>query len=464
MKAAIGRALRLPRVLFALGEASNALTLVLFAVLARFLGVGVYGDFIALTAFSTILSQFVQLGFASLITRTVAQDRRLAWVEVRRALRYQSAMCVPLLVILVGYMEVARFPADLYVPGLLIGLSQCVRAMKETLRGVCRGLRDFGTETLFLWTERVALLVLCVSAVLASRHLLPVALVFFAVRAVDFLVFLWVIWNKVDGRGTRHLVSTTSVGSMVFFAVSGLMTSMYYQIDSAMLPVLATDYDAGIYGALYRFVDLIQVLPRVILIVGFPTLAVLWKEDTGRFRETFVQLRRLLSFLGLPALLVAVLFSGRILTLVFGEEYRVGAPALVCLLVAMLFAFHSMLLSQVLKASEHEAGLARVLVVTVLFNVGLNTVLIPARGFSGAAVAMLLTEVAYYLLLATRVHRARIVRVRPAGLVELAAMVLIVGTAWGTTGVPSPWREALAAIACLCIMAMTRPNLSRLKR
>jgi O-antigen/teichoic acid export membrane protein len=166
----------------------------------------------------------------------------------------------------------------------------------------------------------------------------------------------------------------------------------------------------------------------------------------------------------LPALLVAVLFSGRILTLVFGEEYRVGAPALVCLLVAMLFAFHSMLLSQVLKASEHEAGLARVLVVTVLFNVGLNTVLIPARGFSGAAVAMLLTEVAYYLLLATRVHRARIVRVRPAGLVELAALVLIVGTAWGTTGVPSPWREALAAIACLCIMAMTRPNLSRLKR
>ncbi|MEP6687299.1 MAG: flippase [Gemmatimonadales bacterium] len=463
MKAAIARVLRLPRVLFALGEASNALTLILFALLARFLGVGPYGTFISLTAVSGILSEFVQLGFSSLITRTVAQDRRLAWVEVRRALRYQSLMCLPVLVILIGYMKVARFPAELYGPGLLIGLSLCFRSMKMTLRGVCRGLGDFGTETLFLWIERGVLLVTCIAAVMASRDLLTLALVFFVVRGLDFLVFLAVIWKHVDGRGTRHLVSSTSLGSMVSFAVSGLMTSMYYQIDTAMLPMLSTAYDAGIYGALYRFVDLIQVLPRVILVAGFPALVLLWKEDAGRFGDTFVQLRRFLTFLGLPALLGIILFSGRILALAFGEEYHVGARALVVLLVAMLFAFHSMLLSQVLKASEHEAGLARVLVITVLLNIGLNIVLIPAHGFSGAALAMLATEVVYYLLLTARIHRARILPVRAAGLGEAAALVLIVGTAWGTSREASPWREALTATACLCIMLMTRPNLRRLK-
>jgi O-antigen/teichoic acid export membrane protein len=122
-----------------------------------------------------------------------------------------------------------------------------------------------------------------------------------------------------------------------------------------------------------------------------------------------------------------------------------------------------MLLSQVLKASEHEAGLARVLVITVLFNIGLNILLIPAHGFSGAAVAMLVTEMVYYLLLVTLIHRTEILPVRVAGLVEAAALVLIVGTAWGTSRVPSPWREALTAAACLWIMAMTRPNLKRLK-
>lgn len=463
MKAAIGRVLRLPRVLFALGEASNALTLVLFALLARFLGVGPYGSFMALTAVSGILSEFIQLGFSSLITRTVAQDRRLAWVEVRRALRYQSLMCIPVLIILIGYMKLAHFPAELYLPGLLIGLSLCFRSMKMTLRGVCRGLGDFGIETLFLWVERGVLLVLGVGAVMASRDLLTLALVFFVVRALDFLAFLAVIWIRVDGRGTRHLVSSTTLGSMVSFAISGLMTSMYYQIDTAMLPMLSTTYDAGIYGALYRFVDLIQVLPRVILVAGFPALVVLWKADTGGFGETFVQLRRFLTFLGLPALLLIILFSGRILALAFGEEYRVGATALVNLLVAMLFAFHSMLLSQVLKASEHEAGLARVLVTTVLFNIGLNILLIPAHGFSGAALAMLVTEVVYYLLLVERIYRAKILRVPAAGFVEAAALVLIVATAWGTSQVPSPWREAATAAACLCIMAMTRPSLSRLK-
>jgi O-antigen/teichoic acid export membrane protein len=463
MRAALGMVLRVPRVLFALGEASNALTLILFALLARMLGVELYGSFVALAAISAILSDLVQLGFSSLITRTVAQDRRLAWVELRRALRFQVFMCLPVLVILGGYMKVAGFPAGMYVPGLLIGLSLCFRSMVMTLRGVCRGLGDFGTETLFLWIERGSLLVICTLAVLVSPTLLALALVFFAVRVATFLLFLTVIWRKVDAAGTRHLSSTTTVASMVSFAVSGLMVSLYYQVDTAMLPILSTAYDAGIYGALYRFVDLILVIPRLILVVGFPTLVVLWKEDVERFGQTFVDLRRLLAFFGLPALLVMIFFSSDILSLAFGKEYRVGAGALVYLLVGMLFAFQSMLLSQVLKASEHETALARVLVSAVLLNVVLNMLLIPSYGFSGAAFATLVTEVAYYLLLVSLIQHLKILPVRPFSLVEASGLVLSGVAAWGGRAVASPWLQLLAGAGCILLILTVRPNLRLLK-
>jgi O-antigen/teichoic acid export membrane protein len=455
--------LRYPRVVFALGEASNALTLVLFALVARLLGVEDYGRFVAVAAVSWILSELADLGFHSLITRTVAQDPRLAWAEARRALRYQSAMSLPVAAILAGYMIATQFPAHLFVPGMLLGLSFVFRSLKGTLRGVCRGLSDFGTESLFQWTERVALLVASVVALLVRPDLLSLGLVFFVVRALDFLAFLAVVWRKIDPRGTSHLEPQASIQSMVSFWVSALMASLYYHVATAMLPVLSTTYDAGIYGAFYRFIDLVQVFPRVILLVGFPVLVSLWKQDAGRFGQTYGDLRQVLTLLGIPILIAMLLFRTGILTLVFGEAYAVGSTALIYLLIGMFFAFHSMLLGQVLKAAELEAALARVIVLAVLGNIALNLVLMPRYGFTGAAVATLITEVVYYLLLLSIVHHRKVLPVPPVGGGEAAGVLLLVGGAWASGSIPSPWLELLSAAGCLSIIVLARPNLRLLR-
>jgi O-antigen/teichoic acid export membrane protein len=456
--------LRHPRVVFALGEASNALTLLLFALVARLLGVELYGRFVALAAVSWILSELADLGFHGLITRAVAQAPQLAWVEARRALRYQAAMTVPVAATLIGYMALTGFPAAMYVPGLLIGLSFIFRSLKGTLRGVCRGLSDFGTESLFQWTERVTLLVASVAALLVKPELLALGIVFFVVRGLDFLAFLAVVWSKVDASGTGHLLPRSSFQSMLSFWISALMASLYYHVSTAMLPVLATTYDAGIYGAFYRFIDLLQVFPRVILLVGFPLLVALWKQDLARFGQTFGDLRRVLTVLGVPMLVGMLLFRSGMLALIFGDAYRVGAQALMYLLIGMFFAFHSMLLAQVLKAAELEASLARAIVLAVLANIGLNVILLPRYGFTGAAVSTLATEVLYYLLLLSVVQRRNVLRVRVVSSAEAASVTLLAGLAWAGSTLASPWLEILSAVGCLSIIMLARPNLSFIRK
>ena len=80
-------------------------------------------------------------------------------------------------------MQVAHIPADAHLAGILIGASVWFRALKESVRGVCRGLGRFGVEALFNWTERVGLLAAGFAVIALGGSLTAVGLVFFVVRA-----------------------------------------------------------------------------------------------------------------------------------------------------------------------------------------------------------------------------------------------------------------------------------------
>jgi O-antigen/teichoic acid export membrane protein len=386
------------RTWFGAGEASNALTLLLFTLLARLLGVEPYGEFVAIMASTAILGTLAEFGFHTLLARTVARSPETAWVDLMAALRRQIWVGPPMLALVYGYMQWADLSASSYPAGMLVGASVWCKSLKESLRGVSRGLSRFDLEALFLWTERVGLLVLSVLAVLGGGGLTAIGVVFFAVRALDLAGFFFVVRHTL----TRSEATSTSVRWLAAwpFAVSNLLFMMYYQVDVTMLAALSTSREAGLYGALYRFVDVLQVMPRLVIVVAFPAMALAWSTDRSRFRQTLFRLQRVLLVIGIPVLLAVFLWSEELLVFAFGSEFADGATSLRLVVAGNLFAFQSLLLAQALQTSAHEHALAAILAVTVLFNVAMNASLIPTRGAQGAAEATALTEVLYLILLA----------------------------------------------------------------
>ena len=65
--------------LWALGGSGTRLLIqaVYFIIIARCLGPGQYGAFIAATALTAVMSPFVGLGYGSLLIKNVSRDRRL---------------------------------------------------------------------------------------------------------------------------------------------------------------------------------------------------------------------------------------------------------------------------------------------------------------------------------------------------------------------------------------------------
>lgn len=452
---------RFPRAAYTSGEASNALLLLLFVLLARWLGVEPFGHLIAILAASGILGKLNEFGFSPLLSRTVARHPESAWSELTHALRRQVVMCVPLLAILYGYLHLSSIPPSIYPAGMLIGVSVCFRSLKTSIRGVSQGLERFGLEALFLWTERLGLVVFGTLAVaVGDRGLVGMAAVFFGVRALDFFAYLAAFHRRFGSRTDLPAEGTpvATFAAALPFAISVLMWSIYYQVDAAMLSVLSTPRDTGIYGAIYRFVDVLHVLPRLVIVVAFPAMAVAWQESRRSFRTKVHRLQRVLTTVSLPVLFLLIVTSEAALRLFFGAEYVAGTRALQMLLLGTYFAFHSLFLLQALQTSEHEKLAAWGLGIAVAVNVALNLILIPRQGFMGAAVATLLTETAYALVLIFLARRVEATESLVTGGLELAVpaflvLVLLTPEVWS-----NPWMAGFVLAGCTALMVRSRPD------
>lgn len=426
------------RIAYAAGETSNALTLALFVLLARYLGVEPYGELVTIVAAGAILSTGVEFGFHTLLTRAIARRPDTASHELAGALRRQLLIGPFLLPLLYAYLTIAGFSPDGRVAGLLIGASVVVRALKETMRGTCRGLERFALEALFLWTERGGLLAASAAALALGGGIVTVGTIFLTVRLLDFGTFLLALRRRLPRpAGARPGAATWRAA--LPFAIGNLLWSMYAQLDPALAAALATARDAGIYGAVYRFTDLVQVLPRLLIVVTYPTMAVAWLHNPDRFRQGVGALHDLLLLLGLPVLFVPIIAGEWLLRHGFGAAYATGGPALQILMVAGLFSFQSVLLVQALQAAGGERPLTAVLAVTVALKVTLNLALTPRWGYLGTALAAGATELGYFALLTIVLHRlhagpARDVTLRTAAGAGCLGAAAWLGAAGSTLG------------------------------
>jgi O-antigen/teichoic acid export membrane protein len=448
----------LQRLAYGLGEASNALTLLLFVLLARGLGVERYGAFAAIVAASAILQSVAELGLHTLLTRTIARAPDAAWHELRGALARQAALILPAPLLIYAYMQVADIPPDAHLAGVLIGASVWFRALKETVRGVCRGLGRFGLEALFNWTERVGLLAAGFAVIGLGGTLTAVGVVFFVVRAVDFGVFLGTVRARLRRPHPIERPREATLLAALPFAVSNLMWSMYYQVDTALLSALSTPRDTGIYGALYRFVDLVQVIPRLLIVVAFPMMAVDWLQNRDRFHRLYRSLRGVITCAALPVLFLLAGWSAPIIRLAFGPSYVEGARALSWIMLGNYFAFHSLLMVQASQAAGRERALAAGLTLTVVINVILNVLLIPRLGFRGAALATAITEVTYSSILGWIAWRAGVTPGLPFGPLEVAGALVLTAVAVGVDWLTTPAAAALLIVAWMVVLVRLKPH------
>jgi O-antigen/teichoic acid export membrane protein len=214
------------------------------------------------------------------------------------------------------------------------------------------------------------------------------------------------------------------------YALAAAVGLFYFRLAIILMSYIASGRETGIYGAAFRIVETVAVIPWLVVSSGFPILARAARDDAERLRYAVGRLFDVSLLIGVWVSLSVAIGAYVAIKVVAGPSFTDAVPVLriqaMSLITAFLVATWSFALLSLRRFRE-------LLVANAVAAVGaavLTVALVPPFGAQGAAIATLSAETllaAGYLVALGRRHRdlvpspAPLARILPGA----AAMVAI---------------------------------------
>lgn len=390
-------------VLLTAAQVSRGLLRLVFVIaLARSLGPANFGVYALLLAMVEMLSVASGSGYTDYLTREAAKDEQLGWGLAGQLIWLRLACIVPFMGVGLGILWLLGYPRFVLVAASCMSLTLLPRSLSEAVQGVLRGI---GRYTEFLAVELACGLTLAAAAVLllvrggGLRTVIAAELAAAFAGAVAGLVFALKFRTEQRLRIRTSQLLKTSVIFNVYFFVGNL----YDRLDVVLLSKLAGDYATGIYGAAYRAIGMVQLLPYGVLYSMLPSMS---REDvpqTGQ-REKLEKAMGMLLSVAFVIVLATIVFADSIVPKLLGSRFAESAAALKILIWAVILRYLNYALNIKLLAAGKEKLFVLTSAVSLIVNLGGNLIFIPRFSWRAAAVLTIVTEI---VLLAQNVYWLR---------------------------------------------------------
>ncbi|XOJ84602.1 oligosaccharide flippase family protein [Methylophilaceae bacterium Uisw_099_01] len=233
------------------------------------------------------------------------------------------------------------------------------------------------------------------------------ALFFFENGSVTSLFVGWsvallivLIWPLVKGflRWPSFKINGELFRASMVFLTIDVATIFYFRSDIVMLEYFGhISGDVGQYSAAYRILEGVILLATPVAQIAFRSLRL--RQNKKEFFELLSWLILLMLLLSGLIVITGELFGGKLMFIVFGEQYHYAGELLPLLLFAMLFILPNYILTQGTIALNKEIKYAKLVVIVAFLNIVLNLWLIPEFGAIGAAWTTIFSEGVLFLAL-----------------------------------------------------------------
>jgi O-antigen/teichoic acid export membrane protein len=360
---------------------------VYFIIIARCLGPGQYGGFIAATALTAVMSPFVGWGYGSLLIKNVSRDRRLFPEYWGNGLMMTLASGSILTFLAMG---VCRLVLPRSIPMMvivLISLSDLI-FMKlldmgawafqsvERLSGNAK-LNVLSSLTRLIGIGGLALAV-------SHPGVMAWSAVYLAGSILAALIALaWVTFSLGKPKLALHRIRGEGAEGF-YFSVSLSAQTIYNDIDKTMVARLATLEAAGVYAAAYRLIDVAFIPVRALLNAAYPGF---FRNGKDGLEATCRYGRRLLGRIVPYSLFasVALLLGAPLVPHILGHQYADVTEALRWLALLPVLKTLHYFIADAITGAGHQGTRTLIQVGVAVFNVLVNLWIIPAYGWRGAA-------------------------------------------------------------------------------
>lgn len=377
------------------GDAIAAvLGIILVVFFARYLGAAEYGKYVFAVAFTSLFLILADLGLSSLSIREIARDNRKA----AEYLTTVSVVKVVLSIVMIGLIalviNILDYPGDTVIVVYVIGSMHVFNSFSVFLRSIFRAFEKMEYDAITRITERLLVVGSAITALSLGYELRTVVIVMLIAQAFTFLFTLAVCIGKFTRPQMKFdfKLAKKMTATALPIAIAGVFGTLIFQIDSVMLSMMKGDATVGWYNAAFRPVMGMLFLPGIYVGATLPVISRYFVTDRDKLFVVYRKSIKMLATLAVPFAVGTTLVAGRVILLLYGEEFAESVIALQILSWAVAFIFLSIFLNHILVSIDKQGVQMRIIGACVILNIILNFSLIPAFSYIGAGIASVISQ------------------------------------------------------------------------
>ncbi|WP_169087699.1 flippase [Paenibacillus sp. PL91] len=214
-------------------------------------------------------------------------------------------------------------------------------------------------------------------------------------EAIVVSVLLITFYYKFKGQKLRFsfLTAKMLISRSYHLLIANLIATIYTQMDKIMLGQLASESTVGIYTAAMTISSLWMFIPNALIESARPLILTAKINDNKAYIKRYKQLNCSIIWIGILASVFIYLFSKSIIFLVFGEQFADAVVVLAVLIWSRTFSLLGSVRSIWLISENLKQYHIYFIGIGAILNVILNLTLIPRYGAIGAAIAAIIAEV-----------------------------------------------------------------------
>jgi len=397
---------------------TTLISLFLVAALTRYLGVSGYGQYTTIFAFTQFFAVFADFGFFWFLVREISKPALPAGRPdadqgkiFNNVLTFRTLMALGIFAVsfLIGFV-IPQYHDIRYGIGIIAAASFWM-TLNGSYVGVFQSKLRMDKAALTEVLGRMVILGLVLFLISSGANLNQILWAYFGGNLVNFL------FSVLLGRVYLHLRPAFDFsywkkifwGSLPIFIVS-ILGLIYFKVDTIMLSLLKTSEDVGIYGPPYKVVEILILFPAIFMGNVFPVVTNYIYSKDERLQSAFQKAFDFLVIAAVPIIVGIALTAPRIIKIVAGSQFTsahtigpvfgvaaTSSFALQILILAVGISFLSHLYGYTIIALGKQTKMILPNLLFVIFNVGLNLLIIPKFSYIGAAATTVITEIAVVL-------------------------------------------------------------------
>ncbi|EKE00208.1 MAG: polysaccharide biosynthesis protein [uncultured bacterium] len=390
---------------------SMSVTILVTVIITRAYGREGYGEFNIMQTFPALFFIIVDFGLNAIATRELSTDWAKAKQYLANILLYRIVLSF--IVMAISGMLLVFFPYSSSLKlGILLSLFLIlVQSLYATTNIIFQvKLRyDFSTIGLICGSLMILALVLVLSYFKAS-----VVWIAFTYVLGGFLTF---VLNLLFIRGKLGVPISLGFDKSLFkflfwqslpLGLMFIFSQINFKIDSifvSILPLpkwlgLSNIESVGVYGLPYKIFEVSLVIPTFFMNSAYPVLVKHMLEGKERLKSTFNRVLVFLAFGGILFGLIGILLSPLLIKLIGGSDFSGSVLVLQILLGGLVVFYSTQPISWLIVTLGGQKYLPVVYLISAVFNVLANLLIIPIYSFYGSAVVTIVSELIILILLA----------------------------------------------------------------